>query len=455
MRLLKTFLNLITLWQPAFCKQTTFSRVRDHALASICSIGRHTITNLIIWLGRDKSDHTADYRLYNEYKWNVEDLFNPLMVKMIPFCPEEAIVVAVDDTRCRKTGKKIPGTAWGRDPISPPFQTNLMWGQRFLQFSFLLPLYNNSSVGPRSVPVRFIHAPPLAKPSHRATDEEKAIYKQKCKTSNLSTLFVDEAKKIRSHLNQENCNKKLLIVGDASFCNKTCMNIDIPNVEMLVRTRKNTKLCFRDTTPSRKIYDSIKFTPEQVRQNDDIPWTTSCLFYGGEWRQIRFKEIKNALWQSGTKTKPLKLIVVAPLPYVKGGKRYYRQPGYLLSTDLQASTEFLLQSYLDRWQIEVNFREEKTTLGVGEAQVWNEKACVRQPGFRVAAYSALLLASILAYKDLPPDDKNIPKWRSKPRRNTCRALIGLMRSEMFGNIAEILDLGLTKPIITSIFGNAA
>jgi len=31
----------------------------------------------------------------------------------------------------------------------------------------------------------------------------------------------------------------------------------------------------------------------------------------------------------------------------------------------------LIQYYFDRWQIEVNHRDEKSLLGVGQAQVWS------------------------------------------------------------------------------------
>ena len=370
MCLLKTFLSIISLWQPAFCKQDTFRRAKDHAVASICSIGRHTITNLIIWLGHDQEDHTADYRLYNEYKWNVEDLFNPILKKTLEYFPDQYIVVGADDTRIRKTGKKIPGTSWGRDPLSPPFQVNLMWGQRFLQLSCLLPLYKSHDVGPRAIPIRFAHCPPLKRPGARATDEEREVYKELSKTKNLSTEFVKEVASLRNQLNKEECLKKLLMVCDGSFCNKTCMNMNIPGVEMLSRTRKNAKLCFLNQDSTRKVYSENKFSPEQVRKNDNIPWKTATLYYGGEWREMKYKEVNNVLWQSGTKTRPLRLIVLAPIPYVKGGKRNYRDPAYLLCTDLDAPVEFLIQSYLDRWQIEVNFREEKSILGVGEAQVW-------------------------------------------------------------------------------------
>ncbi len=39
---------------------------------------------------------------------------------------------------------------------------------------------------------------------------------------------------------------------------------------------------------------------------------------------------------------------------------YYRQPAYLLTTDLASQARELLQIYFDRWQIE-NHREEKDT----------------------------------------------------------------------------------------------
>jgi ABC-type uncharacterized transport system permease subunit len=44
-----------------------------------------------------------------------------------------------------------------------------------------------------------------------------------------------------------------------------------------------------------------------------------------------------------------------------------------------------------------NHRDEKDTLGVGQAQLWNVKAVPRQPVLAVAAYSAMLLASVAAF----------------------------------------------------------
>ena len=141
----------------------------------------------------------------------------------------------------------------------------------------------------------------------------------------------------------------------------------------------------------------------------------------------------NVLWQGGTRTRPLRLIVVAPTPYrrSKTGRLLYREPAYLLTTDFETSAAVLLQKYFDRWEIEVNHREEKDTIGVGQAQVRSCKSVSRQPAFQVASYSALHLAALLAFGPLRTDVYSpLPRWRKKSKRPSCLDLVRLLRLEM-------------------------
>ena len=63
----------------------------------------------------------------------------------------------------------MPQTQWHRDPLGPPFQTNLRWGHRFLQASLVLPLYlQDGESSSRSIPVRFEMAPVVKKPGKKA-----------------------------------------------------------------------------------------------------------------------------------------------------------------------------------------------------------------------------------------------------------------------------------------------
>jgi hypothetical protein len=139
------------------------------------------------------------------------------------------------------------------------------------------------------------------------------------------------------------------------------------------------------------------------------------------------------LWQSGAHTRPLRLFVIAPTPYRKRNhiRWYYRQPAYLLCTDLNSAARPLLQIYFDRWQIEVNHREEKDTLGVGQAQLRNPLAVPRQPALIVAAYSALMLAALQAFgPQRGPAYAALPRWRRNAKRPSCLDLITLLRKEV-------------------------
>jgi hypothetical protein len=67
---------------------------------------------------------------------------------------KDEMVVALDETGLKRSGKKIKSARRLRDPLSPPFHTNLMWGRRFLQASLLAPLYNfDAESSPRGLPI--------------------------------------------------------------------------------------------------------------------------------------------------------------------------------------------------------------------------------------------------------------------------------------------------------------
>lgn len=231
------------------------------------------------------------------------------------------------------------------------------------------------------------------------------------------------------------------------------MGVEVPGVEILARCKKNAKLCFRyQGSNKRKKYSDEKFTPEEIRRNKECRWKSMEGFYGGKKRRIKYKEINHILWQGGTKTRPLKLIVLAPTPYRKKikGRLYYKQPAYLLCTDIEGDAQELIIAYLSRWQIEVNHREEKSILGLGEAQVWNDKSIERQPSFHIAVYSILLLAARKTYEDKPQIDEE-PAWRrKKPKRLTFRKIMGLIRAEII-DYPEILQQVDINPVEIAAF----
>ncbi len=139
--------------------------------------------------------------------------------------------------------------------------------------------------------------------------------------------------------------------------------------------------------------------------------------------------------------RPVQVVVIKPLGYrlKKGGRLLYRQPAFLVCTDPQMTLADLLQDFLWRWDIEVNFRDEKTILGVGQAQVRTEASNQNAPALAVAAYALLLMASVKAYgKNGAPDRLLEAKWyrRKKQERATTSELINQLRRELW---AEALN----------------
>ena len=459
MSLLAEWLNLARQWEDVFPQPRTHKRALRQALASLVCLGRRCLSRIIWTHGGQQHSWSAEYFLHSRCHWEPQQLFQPILERALPYCSQRLIGVALDDTRLRKTGRSIPQAFYQRDPMSPPFHVNLSLGLRFLQASLLLPLHRHAQVGARAVPVRFEEVSRIKRPGKKATEQMKQEYRAAVKQHNLSTRFVDMGKQLRTALDEAGGADKLLVLtGDGSFCNRTCFRQIPPRSVLLVRARKDAKLCLRAPADSKRFYALDKFTPEQVRKDEAHPWKMTKIFYGGKRRKVRYKVVPAVYWQTGARQTPLRLLVVAPTAYrkTKSKRLYYRDPAYLLTTDLRSSVKQLLQIYFDRWQIEVNHREEKGTLGVGQAQLWNATAVPKQPVLAVAAYSALLLAALQAFG--PERSKAyaaLPKWRRNPRRPSCLDLVTLLRKEITQQTHLAADLGFAITNTTLVQAAAA
>jgi hypothetical protein len=462
MSLLNYLLKRTARWRAVFPQQRTVDRAVTLAFGILGGVGRRTLTRAITVQGNAQQDWSADYKVFSRSPWEARALFAPILAEAITAHRLERIVVSTDDTRVWRNGKHVPQAQWHRDPLGPPFQTNLRWGHRFLQASLVLPLYQGQAPSSaRSIPVRFELAPVVKKPGQRATPAAWADYREAKKTHNLSVQFVALTRELRQHLDQTgHQNKRLVQVGDGSFCNRTVLREDwaAANVTVLVRCRKDIKLCHRARGKGRRFYSLSKFTPEQVRRQDSrARWQKTKIFHGGCWREVRYKEVVKVYWQGGSQKRAVRLLIVAPVGYrtSKNGRKYYRQPAYLLTTDLTTAAGQLLQDYFDRWGIEVNHRDEKEILGVGQAQVWNEQSVRKVPALLVAMYSWLLLGGLACYGPQRTDVyAPLPKWRRGAPRPSCQDLVTLLRQQL-GEHPLQFPTGQAPPTYPSLVGTAA
>jgi hypothetical protein len=420
-------------WQGVFPQQRSERRAIEHAMALPGVVGPRTIAATICALGRQHQDWSADYKMFSRSPWQADALFNPAVAEYLKRYPQGPIAVAIDETKLAKTGKKIASASWQRDPMSPPFHVNFIWGLRFLQASLLFPHYREGDLSARAIPVRFTQAPSVKKPGQRSTEEEKKHYRQLVKQNNLSTQTLQVIAGLRSCLDgMGGVDRPLALAMDGSFCNRTLFRNPLDRVDLIARCRKDARLCWPAAAGSRRKYDPQRFTPEQKHKDKKVGWKKARVYFGGDWRRIKYKQLNGVLWKRGGGTRRLRLIVIAPQPYKLSthSRVNYRQPAYLLCTDCASSAKALVQIYFDRWQIEVNHRDEKTILGVGQAQVRSAKSVPRHPAFAVAIYSMLLLSALRQFgPERTAAYAPLPKWRKNGKRPSLQDLITLLCKE--------------------------
>jgi hypothetical protein len=475
MKLLPQFLTLVQQWRTCFADYRTHRRAVGFALSLLVCLGRRTISRAICAQQRQFQSWASDYKLFSLSRWTPRSLFDVVLKLALGLLSKtQPVVIALDDTITRKTGHRIPNASTLRDPLSPPYHTNLVWALRFIQAVLLICPIDGIGAA-RAIPIAFNLAPPVPKPKKKkaprpsadkndnthangkkldkkTTDPEWKQYYKMRRQQGLSAQGALLIQQLRSRLDEiaDYTQRLLWVVVDASYCNLTVLSQLADRTVLIGRTRKDIHLSALPEAQSgrgrRRFYGKDLGTPEQMRKDDSIPWQRATIFAAGRSHQLRYKSVGPVLWRRGAQRRSLRLIIIAPLAYHAHGHRLYRQPAYLLVTDPAADVVQVIQAYFYRWEIEVDQKDEKDLLGVGQAQVWSKQAVSHQPAFHVASYAMLLLAAIQCFGlNSTTALSRLPDWRQQkpPLRLSAGQLIARLRSEL--ELLDVSDTAARRP----------
>jgi len=429
---------LINQCADSFKQNSAWKTGRDLAFGALACMGKHTLTGMLTASGQQFMDWSSAYRLFSQQRVDTTKLFDVARLGVLQELGAQQMIVAhMDDTLLKKTGRHIPGTAWRRDPLGPHFQTNFIWGQRFLQISMALPDHQGCSQS-RAIPIDFHHCPSVKKPRKTDGEQDWKNYREQQRKLKLSKQGSERLKQLRDALDNKGAKDRQLIASvDGSYTNGEVLKNLPERTTLIGRIRKDTKLyAFPEEQPGsgrKRVYGDRLPTPEQVRQSDQYPWQEVNAWAAGKEHKFNVKVIKNVRWRSAGQRHNLQLVVIRPLGYrlTKFSKMLYREPAYLICTDNELNIDKLLQDYLWRWEIEVNFRDEKTLLGCGQAQVRNPESAELVPAFIAAIYAMLHLA---AHKSLKMSNQALlprPKWylKKEGKRHSTGDLINNLKAQ--------------------------
>ena len=425
-----------------FATPEAFARGRRHCLSHLVGFGRHTITGLLRNQNRTQQDWSADYRFYAEDRVDVGRIFGTVRAA-VEQCggPDQPLVVAMDDSILRKTGRRIFGCGYRRDPLSPPFHVNFVRGLRVLQLS--AAVRRGAAGEARMIPIDFQHAALPARPHKKASPEQHEAYRAERARRNINLVGRERLASLRRQMDESgSAARRLIATVDGRFTNSTVLR-HIPDRTVVIgRVRKDSAFYHPPESQPRRgrkrKYGQRCPTPEALLKDSSVPWQTVKAFAAGKTYEFKIKTLGPVYSAMDQGQKALRVVVIQPVPYrvSKRSKLERREPAFLICTDPDLPLQELLQIYLWRWDIEVNFRDEKTILGVGQAQVRSEASNQNAPALAVAAYALLLLAAVKTYgAEGKPDTFPSPRWYPRPpeKRVTTNELINQLRHELWAH----------------------
>ncbi len=410
-------------------------------VAHLLGAQRHTVTGLLSALGRQQEDWSQAYRLYRQHL-DADAVFLPILDGVLErIAPNAPLVVAIDDSYLKKTGRQVAGAGWYRDPLGPQFHVNLLYAQRFIQISAAVPDPANPKRS-RMIPIGVRLIPKLPKPAKDASPEALKCYEHLKAQNRPGVHALQLLRLVREHLAASGqADRALWVCGDGDYSNSTVLTQLPPRTIYIGRTRNDINLQAVPPRPPHRgvgrplAYAGKLATPRQLYQDPAIPWIPAEIVNGDAITHVRYKQLNPVKWHAAGEKASVQIVVIAPLRYRKRqhGPWSYTQPAYLVCSQSDLPVVELIQAYFWRWGIEVNFKEEKQIFGTGQAQVRTTPSVATAPAVAIASYAAILLAGLRAYGfHAHPPAHSPPKWypsKSRPRV-TCSALLAQVRQDL-------------------------
>jgi hypothetical protein len=273
------------------------------------------------------------------------------------------------------------------------------------------------------------------KPRKTAPALEWEVYEQERARKNINLVGRQRLAQLRRQMDDSGSAQRQLIVSlDGRFTNAKGLGQVPQRTTLIGRVRKDSVFFHppqaQPAHGRKRKYGLRCPTPEALLKDEQIPWHKVPADAAGQRHEFEVKTLGPIYTQMDKGQQPLRLVVVKPVRYhLTKTQTDRRQPAFLICPDPTLALEQVLQYYLWRWDIEVNFRDEKTLLGVGQAQVRGETSNQRAPALAVAAYSLLLLAALKTYgHNGRPETFQCPRWHQ--RRPTQRATTNDLRNQL-------------------------
>jgi DDE superfamily endonuclease len=373
------FAAVILTFIPVFRQQRTWRHAKVLLIGAILAPGKRTVTSLLRITGLSRERRFTTYhRVLNRAVWDLRAAARLLLGLLITaFVPSGPVVLGIDDTIERRRGKRIAAKGIYRDPTrSSKSHFVKASGLRWLSLMLLAPI----PWAGRVWALPFLTA--LA-PSERYCRERGRRHKK----------LTDWARQMALQVRRWLPGREIVLLGDSSFAALDFL-VTLARHGLTGITRLRLDAALYEPAPLRKPGTVGRPRTKGARlpnlanvlADQDTPWMRVTVpgWYGEGERAVEICSA-TAVWRhAGLPVLPIRWVLLRDLQH-----RF--DPQALLCTDPARDPLQIVRWFIQRWQVEVTFREVRDHLGVETQRQWSDRAIARTTPCLLALFSIVTL----------------------------------------------------------------
>jgi hypothetical protein len=409
-------LSLSIAFRPA-----TFNRFLALLIGAVVVRGRRTVTSLYWAVRRLVPGHFSDFhRVFSRAVWSLWPLARVLAAAVVRLVPAgEPLRIAVDETICRRQGRRVYGQACHRDPLkSSRTYTSYVWGHKWVVVSILVALPLISRPWALPVLVAMFRTP-------RQDQQEGRRHKTPSHLAGQLVLVL------RRWFPQ----RRFLVVGDGEYASRAlgttlsrrnAVLVSVFHDDARLYAPLESRPCGQRKRGRPHTIGARLPNPGQVVQDSKARIATVA-WYGGSTRRVAL--VTGAgLWRKNSRVSIHVRWVCVRDPRQRG------KPLYLFSSDASMTPEQIVELYVTRWSLEVTFQESKAHLGLETPRQRVCASVLRTTPCLLGLYTVIALiyaAHVRATRHDPAESGRRP-WYHKPEptfSDALREVRGLFWSE--------------------------
>jgi hypothetical protein len=408
------FAAIILTFAPMFVQERSWRHAEPLLIGAILAPGKRTVTSLLRITGLSRERRFTNYhRVLNRAAWDPRAAARLLLGLLIAvFAPSGPVVLGIDDTIERRRGKRIRAKGIYRDPVrSSKGHFVKASGLRWLSLMLLAPI----PWAGRIWALPFLTA--LA-PSERYCRERGKRHKK----------LTDWARQMALQARRWLPGRELVLLGDRSFAALDFL-VTLARHGLIGITRLRLDAALYEPAPPRSPGTVGRPRTKGARlpnlavilADEHTRWVQVAVpgWYGEGERVIELCSA-TALWRhAGLPVVPIRWVLL------RDPQRRF-DPQALLCTDPARDPLQVVRWFVQRWQVEVTFREVRDHLGVETQRQWSDRAIARTTPCLLALFSIVTL--LAAHLDRRARSAVcIDAWYRRPRPTFTDTLAAVRR----------------------------